>query len=57
LWIVLLAIGTFALQHFVPPEYTLNDIILEAASALGNKNIHLAILKTMQVAIFWRQLL
>ncbi|MCC5649416.1 hypothetical protein LC609_06085 [Nostoc sp. XA013] len=36
LWIVLLAIGTFALQHFVPPEYTLSDIILEAASALGN---------------------
>lgn len=36
LWIVSLAIVTFALQHFVPPEYTLSDIILEAASALGN---------------------
>ncbi|QMS92323.1 TrkH family potassium uptake protein [Nostoc edaphicum CCNP1411] len=36
LWIVSLAIGIFALLHFAPPKYTLSDIILEAASALGN---------------------
>jgi trk system potassium uptake protein TrkH len=36
LWIVSLSIGVFALLHFVPSEYILSDIILEAASALGN---------------------
>ncbi len=39
LWIVSLAIGVFALLHFVPPEYTLSDVILEAASALGNAGL------------------
>lgn len=43
LWLGLIGISVFVLLHIAPPEYTLADVLFEAASALGSVGLSMGI--------------
>jgi trk system potassium uptake protein TrkH len=43
LWLGFLGVGVFALLHVVEPQYTVPDVILEAASAMGTSGLSVGI--------------
>ena len=43
LWLGFLGVGVFVLLHVVEPQYTVPDVILEAASAMGTSGLSVGI--------------
>ncbi|NJR76974.1 MAG: hypothetical protein HC773_32485 [Scytonema sp. CRU_2_7] len=43
LWLGFLAVGVLVLLHVVEPQYTVDDVILESASAMGTSGLSVGI--------------